>query len=54
MLLGGVALKLLWCKIFVSSRSIFSPGAPTSDANTLENVDAKLTDVHKEEHKESE
>lgn len=31
-----------------------SPGAPTSDANTLDNVDTKLTDVHEEEQKEPE
>lgn len=33
---------------------VFSPGAPTSDADTLDNVDAKLTDVHKEESKKPE
>lgn len=61
MLLEREALKfkctLLWCKIVVSWVSLhpfFSPGAPTSDANTLEKVDAKLTEVHKEEHKEPE
>lgn len=63
--LGVVALKmtekfkytLLWFKMFVfsvSSCPVFSPGAPTTDANTLDNVDAKLTDVHEEENKESE
>lgn len=33
---------------------VFSPGAPPSDADTLENVDAKLTDVHEEESKKPE
>ncbi len=33
---------------------VFSPGAPTTDANTLDNVDAKLTNVHEEENKEPE
>lgn len=61
MLLEEVELKfqctLLWCKIVVFRVSFdlfFSPGAPTSDANTLENVDAELTDVDKEEHEEPE
>lgn len=38
----------------MASRSVFSPGAPSSDAHTLDDIDAKLTDVHEEEHKESE
>lgn len=31
-----------------------SPGAPAGDANTLDHVDAELTDVHKEEEEEPE
>lgn len=31
-----------------------SPGAPPRDADTLQDVDAKLTDVHEEEHEEPE
>lgn len=31
-----------------------SPGAPTRDADTLQDVDAKLTDVHEEEHEKPE
>lgn len=61
MLLEGVALKfqgtLLRCKIVVFQVSFdpfFSPRAPTGDANTLDNVDAELTDVDKEEHEEPE
>lgn len=38
----------------VSFDPFFSPGAPTGDANTLDNVDAELTDVDKEEHEEPE
>lgn len=36
------------------SRSDSSPGAPTGDANALDDVDAKLTDVDEEEDKEAE
>lgn len=32
----------------------FSPGTPSSDANTLEDVDTELTDVHEEENEKSE
>lgn len=33
---------------------VFSPGAPAGDAHALDDVDAELTDVHEEEHKEAE
>lgn len=33
---------------------VSSPGSPTGDADALQNVDAKLTDVHEEEEKEPE
>lgn len=33
---------------------IVSPRTPASNTNTLEDVDTKLTDVHKEENKKSE
>lgn len=36
------------------SRSISSPGAPASDANALDDIDAKLTDVDEEEDEEAE
>lgn len=31
-----------------------SPGAPASDADALQNVDAELTDVHEEEEEKPE
>ncbi len=40
--------------VAVCSCTVFSPGAPTSDADTLDDVDAELTDVHEEENKEPE
>ena len=33
---------------------VFSPGAPPGDADTLQDVDAELTDVHEEESEEPE
>lgn len=45
---------MCWQKLAKAKKFYLSPGSPAADANCLQDVNAKLTDINKEEDEEAE